>query len=82
MKASGDLPVDRIMQIAKETGLDTAQLKKDMEDKATAESVIASNALAEKLFIEGTPTFIIGGKMVSGELTTEEMQKLIKEAKS
>lgn len=82
MKTSGDLPVERIMQIAKDSGLDTTQLKKDMEDKATAESVIASNALADRLFIEGTPTFIIGGKMVSGELTTEEMQKLLKDAKS
>lgn len=82
MKTSGDLPVERIMQIAKDTGLDADKLRKDMEDPATAESVIASNALAEKLFIEGTPTFIIGGKMVSGELTTEEMQKLLKDAKS
>ena len=82
MKTSGDLPVERIMQIAKEAGLDTAQLKKDMEDKATADSVIASNAMADKLFSEGTPTFIVGGKIVGGELTTEEMQKLLKEAKS
>lgn len=82
MKTSGELPLERILQIAKETGLDAGKLRKDMEDPAVAESVIASNALAGKLYIDGTPTFIINNSIIGGELTYEEMQKLIKDAKS
>ncbi|MGQ0741732.1 MAG: DsbA family protein [Alphaproteobacteria bacterium] len=82
MKSSGDLPLERILQIAEASGLDVAKLQKDMEDPAVAESVAASNALANSLYVDGTPTFIIGGKIVAGALTVEEMQKLVKEAES
>ncbi len=82
MEANGDLPLDRILDIARKNGLDTDQLKKDMDDPAVVASVNASNALANKLHVDGTPTFIIGGKFVPGEITTDEMEKLIKEAKS
>jgi protein-disulfide isomerase len=82
MQTNGDLPLDRILDIAKKTGLDADQLKKDMEDPAVVESVNASNALAEKLQVGGTPTFIIGDKIVGGEMTYDEMEKLIKQAKS
>ena len=82
MQTNGDLPLERILQIAKDAGLNIDKLKKDMDDPAVAESVNASGALAEKLHVDGTPTFIIGNKVVSGELTYDEMQKLINEAKS
>jgi protein-disulfide isomerase len=82
MATQGDLPEERIMDIAKQSGLDTDKLKKDMADPAVLDSVKASNALADKLLVEGTPTFIIGGKFIGGELTYDEMEKLIKEAKS
>jgi protein-disulfide isomerase len=82
MQTNGDLPIERILQIAKDAGLNIDKLKKDMDDPAVAESVNASGALAERLHVDGTPTFIIGNKVVSGELTYDEMQKLINEAKS
>ncbi len=82
MATDGDLPEDRIMDIAKKSGLDANRLKKDMDDPAVLDSVKASNALADKLHVEGTPTFIIGDKFVGGELTYDQMEKLIKEAKS
>ena len=82
MQTNGDLPLDRILDIAKKNGLDADRLKKDMEDPSVVESVNASNALAEKLHVDGTPTFIIGDKIVGGEMTYDEMEKLIKQAKS
>ncbi len=82
MQTVGDLPQDRILDIAKKTGLDADQLKKDMDDPAVVESVNASNALAGKLHGNGTPTFIIGATIEGGEMTYDEMEKLIKQAKS
>jgi protein-disulfide isomerase len=82
MKTSGDLPLERILQVAKETGLDVTKLRRDMDGPAVTQSVAASNAIAKKLYIDGTPTFIIGGEIIGGELTVEEMQKLVRDAKS
>jgi len=76
MATTGELPKDRILDIAKSVGLDTAQLEKDMADPAVLDSIKASNALADKLHFDGTPTFVINDRIVVGELTDEQLQKL------
>jgi protein-disulfide isomerase len=41
-------------------------------------SVIAKNlSLAEKLSINGTPTFIIGNSIIKGFISLEELQEII-----
>jgi protein-disulfide isomerase len=76
MATSGELPKDRILEIAKSVGLDTARLEKDMADPAVLDSVKQSNALADKLHFEGTPTFVVNDRIVVGELTDAELQSL------
>jgi protein-disulfide isomerase len=51
-------------------------LEKDMADPAVLDSIKASNALADKLHFDGTPTFVINDRIVVGELTDEQLQKL------
>lgn len=80
MATTGELPKARILDIAKTVGLDVAQLEKDMADPAVAESVAASNALANRLHFDGTPTFVINGQIFVGELSDEELQNLTKQA--
>mgnify|MGYP003347099886 CR=1 FL=1 len=79
MATQGELPKERILDIAKSVGLDTAKLEKDMADPAVAESVKASNALADRLHFDGTPTFVINGQIIVGELTDAELQLLTKQ---
>ena len=76
MATTGELPKDRILEIAKSVGLDTAKLEKDMADPAVVESVKASNELANKLHFNGTPTFVINDKIIVGELTDQQLQEL------
>jgi len=76
MATSGELSKDRILEIAKSVGLDTARLEKDMADPAVLDSVKQSNALADKLHFEGTPTFVVNDRIVVGELTDAELQSL------
>ena len=76
MATSGELPKDRILDIAKSVGLDTVRLEKDMADPAVLESIKQSNALADKLHFDGTPTFVINDKIVVGELTDAQLQTL------
>ena len=76
MATSGELPRERILDIAKSVGLDTARLEKDMADPAVLDSVKQSNALADKLHFEGTPTFVVNDRIVVGELSDAELQSL------
>jgi protein-disulfide isomerase len=78
MKTAGELPKERVLDIAKSVGLDADKLSKDMDDPEVAASVAESNALASKLHFDGTPTFVINNKIVVGELTDQELQAMTK----
>ena len=78
MGTTGELPKDRILEIAKSVGLDTDKLSKDMADPAVLASIKQSNALADQLHFDGTPTFVINDKIVVGEVTDQELQQLTK----
>ena len=78
METSGELPKERILDIAKTVGLDVAKLEKDMADPAVAESINQSNALANQLRFNGTPTFVINDRIIMGELRDEELQNMVK----
>lgn len=61
-------------------GLDKAQLDACMNDAATAQAMVTTyqaNATADK--IEGTPSFIINGKLYSGEMSYEDFAKILDE---
>ena len=81
MATTGELPKDRILDIAKSVGIDTAKLEKDMADPAVLEQVKQSNALADQLHFNGTPTFVINDRIVVGEVTDAELQELTKDPK-
>jgi protein-disulfide isomerase len=76
MATTGELPKERILDIAKTVGLDVAKLEKDMADPAVLESIKQSNGLADRLHFDGTPTFVINDKIVVGELSDSELQQL------
>jgi protein-disulfide isomerase len=82
MATTGELPKDRILDIAKTVGLDVAKLEKDMADPAVLDSIKQSNGLADKLHFDGTPTFVINGKIIVGELNDSELQQLTNAIKS
>jgi protein-disulfide isomerase len=81
MATSGEFTKDRIIEIAKSVGLDTDRLARDMADPAVLDSIKQSNALADKLHFDGTPTFVINDKIVVGELTDQQLQELTQATK-
>jgi protein-disulfide isomerase len=78
MESTGELSRDRIFDIAKTVGLDTAQLERDMTDPAVEESVKQSTALATKLNLTGTPTFVINDRIIVGAVNGDELQSIVK----
>jgi protein-disulfide isomerase len=82
MAANGALPRERILEIARGVGLDIARLQRDMQDPAVLASVKASQDVAQRLRLDGTPTFVINNKVLVGGLTAAELTALVKAAGS
>ena len=71
---------DALRKVGLTAGLDKAQLDACMNDGATAQAMVTTyqaNATADK--IEGTPSFIINGKLYSGEMTYDDFAKIVDE---
>lgn len=71
---------ERIMEIAGKLGLDTTKLRADMNDPAVTAQIAANRALAERLHIEGTPSFVIGDTIVPGAVEYSNLVTLVDQA--
>jgi protein-disulfide isomerase len=66
MTARGDLGLDQVMQIATTVGLDVAKLRTDMAKPEVEAHIAGVRDQAARLGINGTPGFVINGKLVTG----------------
>ena len=82
MACNGELPRERILDIARSVGLDVARLQRDMQDATVQASLNASTAWRKRLHLDGTPSFVINNRVVVGELTEAEPAALVKAAGS
>jgi protein-disulfide isomerase len=62
----GKADKEKALRIAKDLGLDVAQLEKDMDDPSIKQALDESKQLADKLGLQGTPLYLIGDRVVSG----------------
>jgi len=60
--------------VAKEMGLDMAQLDKDMGSKEVEDGLRQTLAMADDLQINGTPTFVVGDAVVVGAVGYDELK--------
>lgn len=58
-------------------GLDADAVMARMEDPAVVEELRANRDLAERLDIQGTPTFIVGEELVRGYVPLDRMQAIV-----
>lgn len=66
MTARGDLAQEQVLQIAESVGLDTTKLLRDMADPKVEAQVAGVRQQATELGINGTPGFVINGRLVTG----------------
>ncbi len=59
MEASGMLKKERIFEIAKQQGLDTAKLGEDAESEPVIAAITQNHAMMAEMNLRGTPTFVI-----------------------
>jgi protein-disulfide isomerase len=71
----------KVMRIAAKIGVETERMKSDMNDPAIVTMVERNLALARVLRISGTPSFVIGDKIVRGAIELESLQAVIRSAR-
>ncbi len=66
-----------IVAIAKSVGLDMKKLAADEQDPSVAAAIDAGHALAQAANIDGTPAFIIDGKMREGAIDDAALKAML-----
>lgn len=82
MAFRGQINDGAITDIAQRAGLDAAQLKRDMNDKAIDDIIATNRKLGNDLGVRGTPMFIIGDAVVPGAMDAEAIKKAIADARA
>jgi protein-disulfide isomerase len=78
MNEEGMVTEDIVYADAAKAGLDVAKLKADMNSKAIDQAIDTAHKLAIRAKIDGTPTFIVNGKLRPGALDFETLDALMK----
>ena len=82
MREPGDMSADHLRKTAEQVGMDADQMERDMQSEEIGSALRKNYALAEELSIRGTPAFVIGGTLVPGAVSLEEINRLIAEARA
>lgn len=82
MESKSNLDEAAVMRIAKSVGLDTDRLSRDMKS-SDVDKVLRNNfALARRLNLNGTPSFLIGKRIIRGGPDLATMRELVAEARA
>jgi protein-disulfide isomerase len=73
----GPIGKKEALGVAKEMGLDMAQLDKDMASKEVDDGLKEIMSVADDLQINGTPTFVVGDSVVVGAVGYDELKSKI-----
>jgi protein-disulfide isomerase len=67
---------DVVFADARKAGLDVDKLKKDMSDKSVDSAIAAAHGLANASKVDGTPAFIVNGRMREGAVDEALLNQL------
>lgn len=75
----GELNKQKVLEIAKEVGLDTGKFEEAIDKRTFQAKVTAHENVGRKIGVGGTPTIFINGKEYRGGRTVEAFSKIIDE---
>lgn len=73
----GDINTDTLGRLASDMGLDSAAILARMDAPEVTAVIEANHALATKLDVSGTPTFVIDQTMVRGYVPLDGMRQIV-----
>ena len=78
MSHRGRIDMNVVERLARASDVDVDRMKADMDDPKITERILRNRKLAQQLRIEGTPTFVIGGKVVRGYVPLQKLEEEVK----
>jgi len=82
MAMNGRAEEASVLRVAKEVGLDTEQLRRDMEAPEVEEHIATSMRLTQSLGFNGTPSFVIGDELVPGFVEQPQLEEYVSKARA
>lgn len=77
MALNGPITPGTIEDSGRKLGLDVAKLKTDMTSKEVDAILMQNQRLASAIGIQSTPSFVIGGELISGAMDLARFEELI-----
>lgn len=77
MRLRGEPDEAAVLQLAAETGLDPARLRRDMESAEITRRLAVNLELAQALGIQGTPAYVIGETLLPGAVPLEQLREAV-----
>ncbi len=77
----GDVTPETLASFATGLGLDSSAVMAGMDDPSVMKVIEQNHALAQRLQISGTPTFVLGDTMLRGYLPLADMQAIVKDVR-
>ena len=81
MESRGQLNKDKVLSLAGRAGLDRTRLQRDLGSAEIARIIQRGYTIAGALDLNGTPSFVIGRKVVRGGRDLNAMRRLVAEAR-
>lgn len=78
MREEGEADAASVVATAKRVGLDLKKLQADEQDPSIDSAIAAAHALAQAANIDGTPAFIIDGKIREGAVNDDALKAMVK----
>src|ERR687886_921967 len=76
--AFSDKPVDALQQMMRQAGFSQEKFESCLRDQKLFDAVNAVRTRGEKVGVNSTPTFFINGQRHSGNMSIDELEKIIK----
>ena len=81
MAYRGKFDMPALKSIAVSVGLDADKMEADMAAASMTEDLRGNRALGDALGVQGTPTFVIGDRIIPGALSADDLKQLIAAAR-
>jgi protein-disulfide isomerase len=82
MESRGELSEERVLEIAKKVGLDVEKLEAAKADPVIDATIERNHELARTLQINGTPAFVVAGRLVPGALDGKSLREMVVTARA
>lgn len=80
--AAGQLSAENIALAAGKAGLDKALAARAIESKTVEQEILANHKFGEKLAMSGTPSWVVGGKLLYGARDYAGLARAVAEARA